>query len=114
MPFIGTKTTVKIDAEQEKRLKTALGKAIELLPGKTEAWLMLSFEDNVKMYFKGDNSRPCALVEVQLFGAAGEDAYARMTAEVCRVFEDVLGIPSDRTYVKYEECGHWGWNGVNF
>lgn len=114
MPYISTKTTVSIDEAKEKILKEKLGKAIELLPGKTEAWLMLSFEDNVKMYFKGDNSKPCAYVEVNIFGKASDAAYDAMTAAVCDIYNKELGIPTDRIYVKYEECDHWGWNGSNF
>ena len=114
MPLINTKTTVSVSAEQEKTLKTRLGKAIELLPGKTEAWLMVAIEDNVKMYFKGDNSAPCAMVDVSLLGKATKDAYETMTAEICRIMREVLGVPEDRTYVKYEECETWGWNGSNF
>ena len=114
MPYISTTTTVSVSAEKEAILKTKLGKAIEILPGKTEKWLMLSFEDNVRMYFAGDNSKPCAMVEVNLLGSAAPEYYEKMTAEVCDVFSDVLSIPKDRIYVKYEESLNWGWNGSNF
>ena len=60
MPFISTRTTVSIDSEKEKALNKA-GKAIELIPGKTENWLMLSFQDKLPMYFKGTNKEPLAL-----------------------------------------------------
>lgn len=114
MPYISTKTTVGISAEKEKVLKEKLGKAIEAIPGKTEAWLMLSFEDNVRMWFKGDNSAPCAMVEVKVFGSADPKYYSKMTAVLCRIFREELGIPEDRVYTKYEECHNWGWNGSNF
>ena len=44
MPFINTNTNIEISKEQEITLKEKLGKAIEIL-GKSEGWLMLSFED---------------------------------------------------------------------
>ena len=61
MPFIDTKTTVKIDKETELRLKAEFAKAIELIPGKSERWLMLSFSDNERMWFVGDDAPLAAL-----------------------------------------------------
>ena len=43
MPFIISRVNVSISREQEIELKTQLGKAIELVPGKSEAYLLLSF-----------------------------------------------------------------------
>lgn len=37
-----------------------------------------------------------------------------MTAEVCNILENELGIPPDRIYVKYKGYSDWGWNGGNF
>lgn len=46
MPFIKVKTSCPITKEQESELKARLGKAIELIPGKSEAYLLLEFEDS--------------------------------------------------------------------
>lgn len=113
MPFIQTKTNKTITAEQEKQIKERLGKVAAII-GKSESWLMLGFEDNCRMYFKGDNSKPMAFVEVKLYGSAPKSAYEKMTAEICTIFGDVLGISADCVYVKYEEVENWGWNGGNF
>ena len=114
MPFISTVTTKTIDKETRELLKSELGKIIEDLPGKTERWLMLSFEDNIPMYFKGDDSSDTAYIEVKIFGSAPDSAYDKFTADICALYESKLGISSDRIYVKYEECERWGWNGSNF
>ena len=114
MPFIDTKTTVKITDEKREAIKSLLGKAIELIPGKTEKWLMLSFEDGIKMYFNGDDSADTAYIEVEIFGSAEDKYYEVLTKEITRIFNEELNIASDRVYVKYEECYHWGWNGTNF
>ncbi len=113
MPFIQTKTNVKISAEQEKLLKEKFGKDIECLPGKTERWLMLDFEENCRMWFGGSDA-PCAMLEVKLFGKAQESSYEKLTAALTGDVAEVLGISGDRTYVKYEEIDHWGWNGTDF
>lgn len=68
MPFIEAKTNQKISSEQERKLKERLGKAIETIPGKSESWLMLNFQDECRLYFKGDGETPAAFVEIKIFG----------------------------------------------
>ncbi|MBQ8228181.1 MAG: hypothetical protein IJZ88_04115 [Clostridia bacterium] len=114
MPNIATKVSVEITPEKELILKEKLGQAISLLKGKSEAWLMLSFEDNCRIWFKGDNSRPSAFVEVQVLGKINPAESEQLSAEICSIFESELAIPQDRTYIKYEEIDQWGWNGGNF
>lgn len=113
MPFIDSKVSVAITDAQEQELKTKLGQAVSLI-GKTESWLMTGFQDNYHLYFKGDNSQPTAFIEVKLFGRENPSAFEAMTAKVCEIFGEVLGISPDRIYVKYEAVANWGWNGGNF
>lgn len=113
MPYIETTVTCSVSDEKRKRIKERLGKAIELIPGKTERFLMLAFNDNKKMYFAGTDEAT-AFVEVKIFGAANEQEYNALTAEITEIYADELGISPSRLYVKYEECYHWGWNGENF
>ena len=68
MPFIHTRMNRPLSKEKEQALSQALGKAIELIPGKTENWLMLQFEDNCRLWFRGENENPMAMVQVQVFG----------------------------------------------
>ncbi|MBQ9984315.1 MAG: hypothetical protein IJP29_06970 [Lachnospiraceae bacterium] len=113
MPFIDSKVSVSISEEQEKEIKTRLGQAISLIPGKSEAWLMTGFEDNYHLYFRGDNSQPMAFVEVKVFGGENPTAFDTLTSEICKIFNEVLGIAADHIYVKYEVVKNWGWNGAN-
>ena len=83
MPFINSKISTPISIEQEQALKTRLGQAISIVPGKSESWLMLGFEPNYNLYFRGSNSEPLAMVEVS------------------------------HVYVKYQTVKYWGWNGDN-
>ncbi|MEY8351950.1 phenylpyruvate tautomerase MIF-related protein [Lachnospiraceae bacterium 54-53] len=114
MPFINSKVNVALSEEEKDILKTKLGQAISLIPGKSESWLMVGFEDNCALYFKGKNNTKIAFVEVKIFGRASERDYDRLTAEITRIYKEVLGITQDKIYVKYEEVEHWGWNGGNF
>lgn len=112
MPFINTNTNVEISKEKELALKEKLGKAIEIL-GKSESWLMISFEDKCSMYFKGEET-PMAFVDISVFGKSTDAQCEKMTKAVCRIFEDELSIPADKLYVKYNGSTQWGWNNMNF
>lgn len=109
MPFIEVKTNQNVD----KAIKLELGNAITAIPGKSEAWLMVSLEGNKDMYFKGSNE-PCAMFDVSIFGSASDSAYDDLTKRLCAISEKYLGVSPDRTYVKYTEISHWGYNNFNF
>ena len=113
MPFIHTRVNRPVSPENEKALAQALGQAVSLL-GKSENWLMLQFEDNCRLFFRGDCEKPIAFVNVKLYGRAGRDAYEQMTRKVTQLLNEILSIPAEGVYVAYEETEHWGWRGVNF
>lgn len=114
MPYIDSKVSVKMTKEQETEIKTRLGQAITAIPGKSESWLMLGFQDEYSLYFRGDNSQPVAFVEVSIYGGENQQAFSKLTGEICDIFNDVLGIAPDHIYVKYNAVANWGWNGGNF
>lgn len=113
MPFIDVKTNTQVSKNQEVALKEELGRAIAILPGKSERWLMLEIKDSCRMYFHGDDA-PCAMLQVQVFGKIDPVACEKLTGALCEIMQRVLGIPGDSTYVKYEEISLWGWDGQNF
>lgn len=112
MPYISVKTNKDISGLKEE-LKTQLGQAITAVPGKSEAWLMVEIQDKLDLYFKGSDA-PCVMFDVSIFGSASDSAYDELTKILCSVSNDLLGISSDRTYVKYAEVDHWGYNSFNF
>lgn len=114
MPFIDTKLNIRLSKEKEQILKAKLGEAISTFPGKSEYWLMLNFTDNCRMWFRGYDRFPVAMVEVKLFGTADDAVCEQMTKIICKLFREELDISPDHVYVKYEFVDHWGWNGENF
>lgn len=114
MPFINSKITLKVEKEIQDVIKERLGKAIELIPGKSESWLMVGFEDEYSLYFKGQDCEKAAFVEVKVLGTVTKESYDQLTAEICKIYKEVLDIPGDQIYIKYEEVSHWGYNGFNF
>lgn len=114
MPFINSKVSVAMSQDKKESVKAKLGEAISLIPGKSENWLMVGFEDSYDLYFQGNQDGPTAFVEVKIYGSASASAYSQLTSAICDIYQEELGIPKNRTYVKYEEVENWGWNGSNF
>ena len=112
MPYIQTKTNISISKQQAESVKSALGKAISLIPGKSETWLMCEIEGDKNLYFAGDGETPCAYNEVKIFGNADKTSCEALTAEICKILNSELGIAENKIYVKYEMCSMWGWNGT--
>ena len=108
MPFIKCKVSCAMTAEQEIELKRRFGKAIELVPGKSEEYLLLEFEDNSRLWLRGEQDAPIAYIEAAIFGNEGHLGYDAFTAEITKTFTEVLGVPSDRVYIKYEDITAWG------
>lgn len=114
MPFINSKVTVKMSEEKKEAVKKKLGEAISIIPGKSESWLMVGFDDGYDLYFQGNKNDESAFVEVKIYGSADSNVYNKLTYAICDIFDEELQIPKNRIYVKYEEVSDWGWNGNNF
>ena len=88
MPYIQTMTNVGISGKKEQTIKQRMGEAIELIPGKSESWLMLSFHDDSHMYFRGEDE-PCAICQVKLYGSASERAYDDLTGALTDILSEM-------------------------
>jgi len=113
MPFIDAKITIDLDDAQKESLKAKFGKAVSII-GKPESYLMVGIDDGYDLYFAGDKMEKGAYVAVSLFGNAPSNAYESLTAEICKILEDDLGIPGRSVYVTYHGLTDWGWAGRNF
>ena len=95
MPVIHTHVSVSTTPGQREALKAAYGKAITAVPGKSEGWLMCPFEDNMPIYFGGDDSKPAAYVEVNVFGrSVPGSAWEKLTEQIMAALGKELGIPA--------------------
>ncbi|MBP3721622.1 MAG: hypothetical protein J6I62_00010 [Selenomonadaceae bacterium] len=114
MPFIFSKVNIAVNKEQELKIKSQLGKAIELVPGKSEAYLLTEIEDNCKMYLRGDGDTPIAFIDVSIFGNEAHYGYEAFTAKIAEIFFDTLHIPRENVYVNYRDITAWGVGGAYF
>lgn len=114
MPFIKIKTSVEITPEQEVRLKRGLGQAIRLIPGKSEQYLLLEFEDHSRLWLRGENSEPIGYIEAAIFGNEDHEGFGDFTAAVTKLFFEELGIRPENLYLKFEDIAIWGAAGMSF
>lgn len=113
MPVIHTHVSVKTTPEQREALKAAYGKAITAVPGKSEGWLMCPFEDDMPIYFGGSDDAPAAYVEVNVFGrSVPGSAWEKLTKSIMAALNSELGIPEDRTYIRYTATTDWAGTAV--
>ena len=68
MPFLVSKLNIPVSSDQEEEPKARLGKAIELVPGKSEEVLFQCVEDQCRLWLRGENSRPMGYLTVSIFG----------------------------------------------
>lgn len=113
MPFIDSKITLKLTEDKKESIKSRLGKAVSII-GKPESFLMVGIEDEYDLYMAGQRLEKGAYVSVSLFGNSTSSAYEKMTGEICKIYEEELGIPGQSVYVTYHGVNDWGWNGSNF
>ena len=111
MPYIKTSTNINIDDIKLSNIKSKMGDAIRLM-GKSEDWLMLEFNDNAKMYFKGNKDNPIAFLDVKVLGSVNNSN--EMTAELTNIISSELGIAPNNIYISYQGYSDWGYNGSNF
>ena len=111
MPYIRTSTNIKIENEKLNNIKSKYGNAIRLM-GKSEDWLMLEFNDNANMYFKGDNGNPVAFIDVKVLGNVNNSN--EITKELTNIISFELGIEPSKIYIAYQGYSEWGFNGSNF
>ncbi len=111
MPYIRLVTTAEISPAQQQQLKSGLAHATELIPGKTEAKLMLELDGGKVMFFQGEQ-RPLAYVDAKFSGPTDFADRARFTEAVFALCAEVLAIPADSVYLTYTRFDEWGTGGT--
>ena len=113
MPFIISRVNTGITSQQELQLKGRMGKAIELVPGKSEEYLLLGFEGDCHLSLRGKGDEPIAYIQASIFGNESHAGYDRFSAEVTRIFHETLGIPEANVYICYADIPDWAVGGMN-
>lgn len=113
MPYIHVKTNVAIPADREQEFAHNLSQVMNDVMGKPEKFMMVTFEDECKMYFGGSNA-PAANLEFGIYKTADHETWNEVTKQATQVVRKELNIPAERVYIQQAEYKHWGYNGENF
>lgn len=114
MPYIELVTNKKVEKATENSLNREFGRIIELMPGKSEQWLMIHIEDEAKLCL-GGSTDSAAIVSLSAFGREQTaECYDSLTAAITESCSRLLDVAGERIYVRYSTTAHWGWSGRNF
>ncbi len=114
MPFVNAKVSVDLNDEQKDQLQQKLTEAVNKSFGKPTQYIMVGIETRQDLYFGGKKMAKGAFVEISLLGHPSGSACSAMTAQVCDILQQQLGIAGNMVYVSYHPIDNWGWNGSNF
>jgi phenylpyruvate tautomerase PptA (4-oxalocrotonate tautomerase family) len=110
MPYISVTLGQKLSDSQKEKLKSELGRLIALIPGKSEADLIVAVRDSDAVY-SGGEAVPCMYMDVRVYTKTTEEAKQRFTRETCAFIAKTFGIPVNRQYLTISEYDNWGYDG---
>lgn len=112
MPYIDVKVTSKLSDTEKDKVKSNLGELITILPGKTEAVLMVCLTDESTIYFSGLKKEQAAFINIKLFKESDFEYKAEFTKKVFEFFEEELKITADSIFLAFDEYNSWGSRGT--
>lgn len=111
MPYINVNLSKTLTPQQETDLKAGIGGIVNLLPGKSEAVLMLDIESGKSFYQGGEKLDNAAFVDVRLWGHILFDDKAAFTKAMYKLFAEQLGTPENQLILNYVEFNDWATRG---
>jgi phenylpyruvate tautomerase PptA (4-oxalocrotonate tautomerase family) len=111
MPYISVNLSFRVPEDKKEQIKSALGKAITLIPGKTENSLMVGICDGYDIYLAGVKKEKAAYVDVKILGKASRESKKEISVELFKIFEMLLDIKPEDMYITFSEHDEWGVKG---
>lgn len=114
MPLLKLETTVPLSGDEQKMLLASLSKIVADTIGKPEQYVMVTCGQSA-MHMSGRDGE-AALVDIRSIGGLTDAVNQKLSAQVCQILTETLGIPPNRIYLNFTEVcsGNWGWNGSTF
>jgi len=112
MPYLHLHTNIEVE-DIDGLLRDLSAETAEAL-GKPESYVMVHGSDRQAMRFAG-NDAPLAFVELKSLGL-GTDRTAVLSARLCDLLQQRLGIEPSRIYIEFAapERAMWGWDRGTF
>jgi phenylpyruvate tautomerase PptA (4-oxalocrotonate tautomerase family) len=107
MPLITVNTSLTLEKKQKEAIKSGLGKAIALLPGKSEKILMVDISDGHSIYFGGEEAER-AYVDVRIMKSGDFEQKDAFTRAVFDLLYETIGLKDSDIFVIINEYDMWG------
>lgn len=111
MPYISVQVTEKLTEEQKEQIKTGLGEKIVLIPGKSEAALMVDVSDGHTIFFAGERKQT-AYLDVKIYGETELAHKKAFTEAAFEVVAAATGLPAKGMYLTFSQFENWGTRGT--
>ncbi|MDR0853729.1 MAG: hypothetical protein LBN34_05115 [Clostridiales Family XIII bacterium] len=111
MPLIKVSTSLTLEKSQKDSIKSKLGEAISIIPGKSEGVLMIDISDGHTIYFHGEELPKAAHVTVDLYGTADFDVKAEFTEKVFEILKETADLAAGEVFIRIGEYPVWGAGG---
>jgi len=114
MPYLKIQTNLPLGKKAERTILKSASALVASELDKPEAFVMVALQPDTAMLFAGTDD-PVAFLELKAIGLPAKRT-KRLSAALCTLIEEHLGIPSDRVYVKFIDVHRsmWGWKGDVF
>lgn len=114
MPLLSIETNIELASELVPDLLQAVSSAVAAELGKSEAYVMVRFAHNPHMLLAGEDTA-LAYLQLKSIGLP-ESSTGSLSAMLCELVSDHLGVAADRTYIEFQDVPRsmWGWNGATF
>lgn len=114
MPYLKIQTNHPVDDAARGALLARASALVAERLGKPERYVMVALEPPVPMLFAGDDA-PAAFMELKSIGLP-ETRTAELSAALCEMAEQTLGVERDRVYIEFSDAPRamWGWNSGTF
>lgn len=114
MPYLSIATNQPSSGAHREELLRKASALVAAELGKPERYVMVEWRHSPEMLFGGDDA-PLAYLELKSIGLPA-DATGGLSAQLCALVTDQLGVPADRIYIEFADAPRhmWGWNGSTF
>lgn len=114
MPYLKIQTNLPLTKAAQQTILPQASALIARELEKPESFVMVALQPDTPMIFAGVDD-PVAFLELKSIGLPAPKTKS-LSAALCKLIEEHLGIPSNRVYVKFIDVknGMWGWKGDVF
>jgi phenylpyruvate tautomerase PptA (4-oxalocrotonate tautomerase family) len=114
MPYLKIQTNLPLTEKAEQKILKSASELVAKELEKPEEFVMIALEPDTPMLFAGSDA-PVAFLELKSIGLPPAKTKP-LSQALCTLIKEQLGIPLERTYVKFIDVKHsmWGWKGDTF